>query len=85
MDEDGWETLIPAAPPSKQTLGQYIIQEYLQKDGDVIEIDLTNQKRKSVGVLIKALNSAAKKSQTKAEFLLRYGQKKTKAYIKRVG
>jgi len=77
-----WDELVPSQF-YKKTLGQYIMENYLAKDGDVIEIDLSNMNRRAVGNLLKALN-AAKKSD-KIEFLLRYSKDGRTAYVKRVG
>lgn len=76
-----WEELTVSAPTQK--LGPMILQNYLQKDGDVIEIDMTTKKRRALGVFLRALKVAAKNPKT--EFLLRYSQDYKTAYIKRVG
>ena len=82
IPNDKWETL-QEAPSQGTPLGPIIIKNYLQKDGDVIEIDLTGRERRSIGNFLRALRIA--KPSDKTDFLLRYSEDQKTAYIKRVG
>lgn len=83
VPEGKWEELI--LPASTKALGSTVIKSYLQKDGDVIELDLKGKDRRGIGNFLKALNIAKTNLGLKAEFLLRYSEDFAKAYIKRVG
>ncbi len=82
IPDDKWETL-QEAPSQGTPLGPMIIKKFLQKDGDVIEVDLTGRERRSIGNFLRALRIA--RSSDKTDFLLRYSEDQKTAYIKRVG
>jgi len=76
---DDWETLPELKP--KVNLGRYILENYLQKRGDVIEIDTSDKHGRYIGSLKKALMMAAEKQ--KATLLFRYSHDYKSLYIKR--
>lgn len=83
LPEDEWEELITFTP--SKALGPTVIANYLQKDGDVIEIDLEGKDRRCIGNFIRALNIVNKKQKLNLDFLLRYSKDYKRAYIKRIG
>jgi len=82
VPEDEWEELVV---PSQTgiPLGKAILDNYLQKDGDVIEIELERNDRRAMGNFMRALNKA--KGDKNIEFLLRYSKDGKRAYVRRVG
>jgi len=80
--DDKWDTLIEA-PSSKEPLGPIILTHYLQKDGDIIEIDMKDKDRRAIGNFLKSLRLA--RTNEKTDFLLRYSEDFKKAYVKRLG
>lgn len=84
VPEEEWDELILASS-STTPLGPAIIDNYLQQDGDVIEIDMKDKDRRSIGNFLRALRIAKAKRKLDISFLLRYSRNNEKAYIKRVG
>jgi hypothetical protein len=88
IDLEGWERLEKPLPPSLLTLGHTVVSGFLQSDCDIIEVDLTSEAEKGyhiVGGLMKALNRYGNKQNPPIEFVYRYGENRTKLFIKRLG
>jgi len=83
VEDEEWDELVVVS--STTALGPTILADYLQTDGDVIEIDMTDKDRRAIGNFLRALRVAATRQKQKLDFLLRYNKERTKAYIKRVG
>ena len=74
-----WETL-PELKPTVN-LGQYILDKYLRKSGDVIEVDLSDKTRKQGLTIRRALGVIAQKQ--KITLLFRYSSDFNSLYVKR--
>ena len=82
IEDAEWEELeIPVT--GGMPLGEAILKNFLQHDGDVIEVDLEGKDKRAVGNMLKALRKAVKGKNI--DFLLRYSKDGKKAYIKRIG
>lgn len=84
IPEEEWQELIVVK--QGEPLGPTILDNFLQKDGDVIEVDLKGKDRRAIGNFMRALGIAkSKRKMENVDFLLRYSTDYRKAYIKRVG
>lgn len=81
--EEEWVEFKPRK--SGKTLGDHILENFLQDDGDVLEVDLDRTRRGTVGGVMKAILHSKKKLELKAEFVIRYSKDYKRAYIKRIG
>ena len=81
--EEEWVEFKPRK--SGKTLGDHILENFLQIDGDVLEVDLHGRRRGTVGGVMKAIFHSTKKLKLKAEFVIRYSKNYETAYIKRIG